>query len=171
MNEQHWEGALRDATPCYRAVYCVRRDFKTVQPVLYRFQISYLTFDFPLQLGFDLHFTALVNTTHLPGGFLLLLLKAASDIKFQLSHSEVIQPPNAPSWSSGVPSHHTPRPPASHYLGLSSCRSLSASPGDVICWQLITMKSYLTVWSEHSCIQCAKLKHKWKTPEAVGNKN
>lgn len=61
-------------------------DFETVQPVIYRFQISYLTFDFPLQLGFNLHFSTLVSIVQLPRGF---LLKAASDIKFQLSYSEI----------------------------------------------------------------------------------
>lgn len=58
---EHWKRwALRTASPCYRAV--TLRDFKTVQPVIYRFQISCLTFDFPLQLRFNLHFSTRVST-------------------------------------------------------------------------------------------------------------
>lgn len=49
-----------------------------MRPVIYWFQ-SYLTFDFPLQLGFNLHFSTLASTIQLPKGF---LLKAASDIKY-----------------------------------------------------------------------------------------
>lgn len=85
---EHWKTwASRIASPCYRAV--TLRDFKTVQLVIYWFQTSRLTFDFPLQLGFSLHFGTLVSTVQLPGGF---LLKAASDIKFQLSCSGVTRP-------------------------------------------------------------------------------
>lgn len=53
--------------------------------VTYWIQSSYhLTFDFPLQLGFTLHLSPPVSTIQLPTGF---LLKAASDIKFQLNYS------------------------------------------------------------------------------------
>lgn len=62
-----------------------------MRPVIYWFQ-SYLTFDFPLQLGFNLHFSTLASTIQLPKGF---LLKAASDIKFQLSYSEITQTPSS----------------------------------------------------------------------------
>lgn len=83
---EHWKRrALRTASPCYRAVTLLEEILKLSNlSVIYWFQISYLTFDFPLQLGFNLHFSTLVvSTVQLPRGF---LLKAASDIKFQLSY-------------------------------------------------------------------------------------
>lgn len=56
-----------------------------MQPVTYWIQRCYhLTSDFPLQLGFSSHLRTPVSTLQLPRGF---LLKAASDIKFQLNYS------------------------------------------------------------------------------------
>jgi hypothetical protein len=82
---EHWKRrALRTASPCYRAVTLLEDIVKLSNlSIIYWFQITYLTFDFPLQLGFNLHFNTLVRTIQSLVGF---LLKAAPDIKFQLNY-------------------------------------------------------------------------------------
>lgn len=95
---EHWKRrALRTASPCYRAVTSLEEISKVCNLSFYWFPISYLTFDFPLQLGFNLYFSTLVSTIQLPRG----LLKAASDIKFQLSYCVKSLKPQ-PLESSGV---------------------------------------------------------------------
>lgn len=75
--EQRKGRALGTASPCYRAVPLLKH-FKTVQPAgPLLVSNGYLTFDFPLQLGLNLHLGTLVSTIHLPRGF---VLKAGSDI-------------------------------------------------------------------------------------------
>lgn len=69
-DRERWRGgALGVASPCYRAVTFVERHFQTVQPACpWLVSNGYLTSDFPLQPGFNLHVGTLVSTTQICQG-------------------------------------------------------------------------------------------------------
>lgn len=64
---EHWKRrTLRTASPCYRAVTLLEEILKLSDlSVIYWFQIGHLTFDFPLQLGFNFGFSTVVSAKRL----------------------------------------------------------------------------------------------------------